>query len=190
MTQAMLSATLPALLLLSAPLCGNAAYADSQPPTATGAAQSFEFQASLPLQTDADRRSAPDDKSPKAIVNAFDQLGFIDHRPLEAMKKYLSPDYIERSPDFAVPGFENDKQGALDFFSKRGWKPDEQATDAIYLVISEGPIVMVYHHVTYKPGMPGFAFVDIFRVTDGLIVEHWAVGEPMPTNVTKKHSMF
>ncbi|MGE0113911.1 MAG: nuclear transport factor 2 family protein [Steroidobacteraceae bacterium] len=180
-----------ALSLLSMVAVAPQASAEAQQHAEKAAADKpFSFKPSLPLQTDAQRKSAPGDKSPKAVVNAFNQLGFIEHRPVEAMKKYLSPNFIERSPDFAVPGFDNDKEAAIDFFSKRGWKPEEQAKDDIYMVISEGQIVMVYHHVTYKPGTAGFAYVDIFRVEDGLIVEHWTVGQPMPTNVTPKHSMF
>jgi predicted SnoaL-like aldol condensation-catalyzing enzyme len=154
-------------------------------------ADAFSFDASLPVQTDADRASPPGDKSPKAIVNAFDQMGFIDHDPVAALKKYLSDDFIERNPEFAVPGAASDKQAMIDLFSKRGWKPGEGAQDDIYLVIAEGPLVMVYHRVTFKPGTPGIAYADIFKVADGLITEHWAVGQPMPTkNLSKKHSMF
>jgi predicted SnoaL-like aldol condensation-catalyzing enzyme len=151
----------------------------------------FSFDASLPVQTNADRASAPGDRSPKAIVNAFDQLGFIDHDPVAALKKYLSDDFVERNPEYAVPGATSDKQATIDVFSKRGWKPGEGAHDDIYLVMAEGPLVTVYHRVTFKPGTPGFAYADIFKVVDGLITEHWAVGQPMPTkNLSKRHSMF
>ena len=150
----------------------------------------FHFEPSLPLQTDADRKARPGDKSAKAIVNAFNQMGFIDHDPIGAIQKYVSPDFIERSPEFAAKGFANDKEGALSVFKSRGWKPTEGAKDEIYMVLSDGDIAMVYHHVIREPNTPGFAFVDLFRVREGLIVEHWTVGQPMPTDLTAKHSMF
>ncbi len=49
---------------------------------------------------------------------------------------------------------------------------------------------MVFHHVTMGPDDLGLAFVDIFRVEDGLIVEHWAVGQPVSEKVSPRHSMF
>lgn len=142
-------------------------------------------------QTEAERKAyAPGDKSPLAVINAFNQMAFFDRKPLEAFERFLSEDFIERSPDFARDGHGSDKAGLLAFFATRGWKPGEAMTDTIYQIIAEGEKVVVFHKVTMKEGDRGTAFVDIFRVRDGLIVEHWAVGQPVPENVTARHSMF
>jgi predicted SnoaL-like aldol condensation-catalyzing enzyme len=144
-----------------------------------------------PAQSEAERRSAPPgDKSPKAVVNAFNQMAFFDGDPIGAMQRYLADDFIERYPDFANDAFPTDKLAMLDFFERRGWKKGQGNADTVYQVIAEGDRVAVFHHVTLAPGERGLAFVDIFRVRDGLIVEHWAVGQPVSEKVSAMHPMF
>ncbi len=143
------------------------------------------------IQTEADRSAwEAEDTSPKAVVDKFNQLAFFDGKPIEAIKKYISDDFIERNPDFANDDFATDKEAILNFFETRGWKEGEQNSDTIYQVIAEGDRVVVFHHVKMNPEDRGIAFVDIFRVKDGLIVEHWAVGQPVPDTVSPRHSMF
>ncbi|HEX7710368.1 MAG TPA: nuclear transport factor 2 family protein [Sphingomonadaceae bacterium] len=158
---------------------------------AAGCASAQTAPPPSPTQTEAQRRAwAPDDTSPKAVVDKFDQMAFFDGDPVGAIKKYLSDDFIERYPDFAKDGFPNDKAAMLDFFEKRGWKKGEANKDTIYQVLADGDRVAVFHHVTMRPDDRGIAFVDIFRVKDGLIVEHWAVGQPVSDKVSPLHSMF
>ena len=130
------------------------------------------------------------DRSPKVIVNAFNQMGFFDHQPVAAMKTFLAEDFIERSPDFALEDSVSDKLAVIHFFETRGWKDGGTMRDTIYQVIGEGDRVVVFHHVTMSAQDRGIAFVDIFRVNDGLIAEHWAIGEPVPATTSLRHSMF
>lgn len=142
-------------------------------------------------QTEAERKAfAPGDKSPAAIVNAFNQMAFFDHHPIEAMKHFLSDDFIERSPDFARDGYASDKAGIIAYFETRGWKAGDTMKDTIYQVIAQDDRAVVFHKVTLNDTDRGVAFVDIFRVRDGLIVEHWAISQPIAANVTPRHSMF
>ena len=159
-----------------------------------GPACAQSAQPSIPVnppQTEAERKAfATDDKSPVAVVNAFNQLAFFDHHPVEAMKRFLSDDYIERSPDFARDGYASDKAALIAFFTTRGWQQGATMKDTIYQVIAQGDRVVAFHKVTMSDQDRGTAFVDIFRVRDGLLVEHWAIGEPIPANISARHSMF
>jgi len=149
------------------------------------------FPPPSPSQTEAERKAAaPDDKSPKAVVDAFNQMAFFDGDPIGAIKKYLSDDFIERYPDFADDSYATDKEATLAFFEKRGWKKGEKNSDTIYQVLADGDRVAVFHHARIGEKDRGIAFVDIFRVKDGLIVEHWAVGQPVSDKVSARHSMF
>jgi predicted SnoaL-like aldol condensation-catalyzing enzyme len=147
---------------------------------------------SNPPQTEAQRKAvAPNDQSPAAVVNAFDQLAFFDHEPVAAMKKYLADDFIERYPDFAKdePGV-SDKEATIRFFETRGWKKGDPSEDVIYQVIAQKDRVAVFHRTTRTPNDRGTAWVDIFRVKNGLIVEHWGVGQPVSEKLSARHSMF
>ena len=54
----------------------------------------------------------------------------------------------------------------------------------------DGDFVVVHHNVRRFPSDPGLAVVDIFRVTDGLIVEHWDVLQEVVTGGVNPKSMF
>jgi predicted SnoaL-like aldol condensation-catalyzing enzyme len=57
-------------------------------------------------------------------------------------------------------------------------------------IIAEGNLVAVHSHL--KPNLQdrGVAVVDIFRVEDGKMVEHWDVIQPVPTQAANKNGMF
>ncbi len=142
-------------------------------------------------QTTAERKAfAPGDKSPAAVVNAFNQRAFIDHDPVGAMKTYLSDSFVERYPDLASDGPGTDKERTIRFFETRGWKPGQGMTDTIYKLIADKDYAVVFHNTTKGPKDLGTAWVDIFRVKNGLIVEHWAVGQPVSPKVSARHPMF
>ena len=142
-------------------------------------------------QTDAQRKAyAPGDTSAAAVVNAFNQMAFFDHDPVNAMKKYLAADFIERSPDFGMDDSRTDKEAVVHFFETRGWKKGDPSQDTVYQVIADTDHAAVFHKVVRTPGDRGTAYVDIFRVKNGLIVEHWAVAQPVSDKVSARHSMF
>ncbi|MET8979378.1 ester cyclase [Streptomyces sp. NPDC004539] len=50
---------------------------------------------------------------------------------------------------------------------------------SVQRVIAEGDYVAFHHHLRPNPHDPGSAVVDIFRVRDGKVVEHWDVVQPV-----------
>lgn len=57
-------------------------------------------------------------------------------------------------------------------------------------IIAEGDLVVVHSHLKPNPTDLGLAVVDIFRVEDGKLVEHWDVMQPVPTKAENKNTMF
>ncbi|MFD7984530.1 nuclear transport factor 2 family protein [Kitasatospora indigofera] len=45
---------------------------------------------------------------------------------------------------------------------------------------AEGDLVFAHSHFTAAPGDPGRAVVDVFRIADGLIAEHWDLDGAVP----------
>ena len=91
--------------------------------------------------------------------------------PMEsaAVDRFISPDYIQHN-QMAKPGREGLKR-FLDMIR-------EQTPDAVHDVkraFVDGEHVTVHYHVRRWPGDLGWAVIDIFRVENGLIAEHWDV---------------
>jgi predicted SnoaL-like aldol condensation-catalyzing enzyme len=50
--------------------------------------------------------------------------------------------------------------------------------------------VVLHSHLILKPGDRGSAVVDIFRLENGKIVEHWDVVQEVPEKSANDNTMF
>lgn len=124
------------------------------------------------------------EKSNKAIVEEFYDLAFNKHKPDEAMKLYVGDRYIQHNP-FVADG----KKPFIEYFSGFFPKnPDSSATTK--RVIAEGNLVVLHVHSMLNKKDRGRAVIDIFRLENGKIVEHWDVAQPIPEKSANENTMF
>lgn len=123
----------------------------------------------------------------KELVTAFFEMAFTERKPVEAAMKYISEEqYIQHNP--------NGKDGRDAFVN--GFAKHMMATKfvaRIKRVIAEGDLVVVHSHGFNDPNDSndrGEASVDIFRVKNGKIVEHWDVVQPVPEKSNNNNTMF
>ncbi|AON53730.1 nuclear transport factor 2 family protein [Herbaspirillum seropedicae] len=116
----------------------------------------------------------------KAIVRDFFQKVFIEHE-VDAGLLNFRPDYIQHNP--MVPtGLE-----AVRAAFKQGI---QSVSTEIKRIIAEGDLVVVHHHFKFNPNHLGAAVIDIFRIENGKIAEHWDVMTPVPEKPNNNNSMF
>ena len=91
--------------------------------------------------------------------------------PMDSSKvdQYISPGYVQHS-QLAPPG-----RDALKAFLDMIRAETPQAVHDIKRAFVDGDHVTVHYHVRRWPDDKGWAVIDIFRLEDGLIAEHWDV---------------
>ncbi len=99
----------------------------------------------------------------KELVLKFYEEVFNGH-DLTNLDQYMHPDYKQHSTTVA-DGREGFRTFAEKFLS---FKPHMD----IYYAIEEGDLVVVFFKCTMGNGMVNKVF-DMYRVTDGLLTEHW-----------------
>jgi predicted SnoaL-like aldol condensation-catalyzing enzyme len=57
-------------------------------------------------------------------------------------------------------------------------------------VFADGDYVITHVHAQANPQDRGMAVMDIFRLEDGKVVEHWDVGQPIPEKAMNTNTMF
>ncbi len=108
----------------------------------------------------------------------------INRKDYDAAAKFLGPQYKQHNPT-AADGAEGLK-GFIDFLKA---KFPKQHGD-IKQVIAEGDKVVLHVHSTREDGTPGRAIVDIFRIANGKVVEHWDVIQDIPEKAANQNGMF
>ena len=126
---------------------------------------------------------AADPEANKKIVVDFYNLA-LNQKDFDAASKYLGPRYIQHNPN-APDGAEGLKR--LVTFLKEKF-PNSKSE--IKRVIAEGDLVVLHVHSVREPGQRGRAIVDIFRLENGKIVEHWDVIQPVPEKAANDNTMF
>lgn len=119
----------------------------------------------------------------ETIVRDFYTHAFINGNVSKATK-LLHEDYKQHNPKVATG-----KMGFIKAF--KGFDPSPYSF-SIKRAISENDLVVLHIHVKKKnnPKDLGRAVVDIFRVNNGLITEHWDVSQAVPVIKAHKNTMF
>jgi len=118
----------------------------------------------------------------KTVVGFYDAA--INRKDYAAAAAFLGPQYKQHNPT-AQDGPEGLK-GFIDFLKAKF--PTQKGE--IKQVIAEGDKVVLHVHSTRGDGTPGRAIVDIFRVQNGKVVEHWDVIQDIPAKASNDNGMF
>jgi predicted SnoaL-like aldol condensation-catalyzing enzyme len=126
---------------------------------------------------------AADLEANKKAVVEFYEAG-LNKKDFEAASRYFGPKYIQHNPG-AQDGIEGFK-AFLAFL--RDKFPNSHSE--IKKVFADGDYVILHVHAVREPGTRGRAIVDIFRLENGKIVEHWDVAQDIPEKMPHNNGMF
>jgi predicted SnoaL-like aldol condensation-catalyzing enzyme len=118
----------------------------------------------------------------KIVVDFYEKA--LNQKDFEAAARHFGPRYIQHNP--AVPDGPDGLRRLVDFLKEKF--PNSKSE--IKRVIAEGDLVMLHVHSVRQPGERGRAIVDIFRVENGKIVEHWDVIQDVPEKSANTNTMF
>jgi predicted SnoaL-like aldol condensation-catalyzing enzyme len=144
----------------------------------TLAAATLAFTAVAASAADAQQQ----EQNKKAVVEFYDKA--INQKDFEAAAKYLGSHYTQHNPN-AADGPEGLK-AFLQFLKEKF----PASRSEIKRVLADGDYVILHVHAVREPGTRGNAIIDMFKLENGKIVEHWDVVQPIPEKAANTNGMF
>lgn len=121
------------------------------------------------------------EKANKKLVADFYQQLFGD-KDVSAIDRYIGSVYVQHNPSLP-DGPEALKAGATQWFKGA---PKEKID--IQHLAADGNLVFI--HLRSKTGDKVNSVIDIFKVENGKITEHWDVIQEVPAKSANQHPMF
>jgi predicted SnoaL-like aldol condensation-catalyzing enzyme len=118
----------------------------------------------------------------KAVL-AFYEKG-LNQKDADAALAYVGDRYVQHNP-----GAPDGPDGFRKFIAFLREKFPNSHSE-IKRSFVDGDYVILHVHAVREPGTRGNAIVDIFKLENGKIVEHWDVVQPIPENPANNNTMF
>jgi predicted SnoaL-like aldol condensation-catalyzing enzyme len=147
----------------------------------TFAITALALVAMTPAALAADAKQMEENK--KTIAAFYDTV--LNQKDFDKASQYLGPRYTQHNPT-AADGPEGLK-GFINNFLKAKFPNNKSEIKRIF---ADGDYVIVHVHAVREPGTRGNAIVDIFRLENGKVVEHWDVVQPIPETAANNNGMF
>ena len=128
-------------------------------------------------------RDLAQEEANRTLVLDFYNRFFNQHDVAEA-SKLMVDDYRQHNPH--VP---DGKAPMVGYFTEH-FKNNPGAKATVVRSATDGDLVYLHVHSQTSAQDRGVAIVDIFRVKDGKIVEHWDVIQAIPEKAANDNSMF
>jgi len=120
----------------------------------------------------------------KANTVAFHTKAVFEGDVATAFRLYGGTPYRQHNPLIG-----DGEEGLRKFVAAmRASRPD--AHGEIKRVFADGDYVILHVHNVPTPGSRGNAIVDIFRLENGKVVEHWDVRQEIPEQSANSNTMF
>ncbi|MDN6882295.1 ester cyclase [Variovorax sp. CAN2819] len=127
--------------------------------------------------------SSAQQEANRQTVLAFYEKG-LNQKDADAALQYVGNRYVQHNPTAA-----DGPEGFRKFIAFLREKFPKSHSD-IKRSFVDGDYVILHVNAVREPGTRGSAIVDIFKLENGKIVEHWDVVQPVPDTAANKNGMF
>ncbi|MCK1548540.1 nuclear transport factor 2 family protein [Bradyrhizobium sp. 177] len=137
----------------------------------------------LSLASGAAMAGGAQEEANRKTVLAFYEKG-LNQKDADAALAYVGDRYVQHNPNAA--------DGPDGFRKFIGFLRDKfpNSHSEIKRSFVDGDCVILHVHAVREPGSRGNAIVDIFKLENGKVVEHWDVVQPIPENPANNNTMF
>jgi predicted SnoaL-like aldol condensation-catalyzing enzyme len=136
----------------------------------------------LALATNARAETAQEARN-KQIAIAFYNAA-LNEKNWDKARTYIGPRYVQHSI------YMQDGPAGLEDLVRRIRKQFPDNRGEIERAFADGDIVVLYLHVTRTRQDPGWAVIEMMRLKNDKVVEHWDDLQRIPKDMADKNSMF
>ena len=137
----------------------------------------------LSLGNGAALAASAQEETKRAAVLALYEKG-INPEDADAALAYVGNRYVQHNPN--APDGPDGFRKFIGFLREKF--PNSHSE--IKRSFVDGDFVILHVHSVREPGSRGRAIVDIFKLENGKIVEHWDVVQDIPENPANNNTMF
>ncbi|CAM4097142.1 Polyketide cyclase [Bordetella tumbae] len=137
----------------------------------------------LSAGTAAAATSEAQQEANRQTVLAFYEKG-LNQKDADAALAYVGDRYVQHNPN-AADGPEGFRK-FIAFLKEKFPKSHSE----IKRSFTDGDYVILHVHSVREPGTRGNAIIDIFKLENGKIVEHWDAVQPIPEKSANNNTMF
>jgi len=138
---------------------------------------------SIEIKTEG-KTSEPCTLSTRQVADGFVPLLYGQGKVREAYETWVHPDYVQHNPHA-----QSGRDAAIAFLEPF-YARNPTHRMIVYRVITDGDLIAVHLQGKTKPEDRGAAAVDILRVDNCKIVEHWDVTQSVPEASVNDNGMF
>jgi predicted SnoaL-like aldol condensation-catalyzing enzyme len=118
----------------------------------------------------------------RTLITDFARLFYLERDVRRAFETFVAPGYFQHNP-----GIPDGRDAAIAALVPMFSDPDFHAD--LKLILADGDYGVIHLH-GYRGGQRGGAVMDLYRVADGQIVEHWDVIQPIPETAQNDHPLL
>ena len=127
--------------------------------------------------------------SDREVSERFIEVFYNQNRLTDGFEAWVHPDYIQHDPNSPTG-----RNGTIAVLADH-MTVHPRMTHVVKRTIygepgKDGTLVAVHYHFRREPEDRGLAVVDIYRIKDGYLVEHWDILQPLPETAKNSNGMF